>query len=160
MLVQHHARMRDVRIETQCNGEIIVECDPDHLQQVLVALMVNAIEAMSPGKDRSGGGLLRVSGEHDIRTDAMVVRIADNGVGMSDEVKAHIFEPFFTTKSESKGVGLGLAIAYGIVERHNGTISVDSRPGEGTVFTIRIPVRQPTHIDTGSRATEPRNEAK
>jgi signal transduction histidine kinase len=86
--------------------------------------------------------------------------VADNGVGMSDEVKAHIFEPFFTTKSESKGVGLGLAIAYGIVERHNGTISVDSRLGEGTVFTIRLPVRQPSQPASGSRATEPRNEAK
>ena len=160
MLVQHHAQMRDVRIETQCSQDLAIECDPDHLQQVLVALMVNAVEAMSPGKDRSGGGLLRVSAELDVRTDAVVIRVADNGVGMSDDVKAHIFEPFFTTKSEGKGVGLGLAIVYGIVERHSGTITVDSRTGEGTVFTIRVPLRQPSHPSTGPRATEPDNEAK
>ena len=54
---------------------------------------------------------------------------------MSDDVKAHIFEPFFTTKSEGKGVGLGLAIAYGIIERHHGTIDVESGRGKGTTFT-------------------------
>ena len=59
---------------------------------------------------------------------------------MTDEVKSHVFEPFFTTKSEGKGVGLGLAIAFGIIERHRGTIDVESTSGEGTTFVITIPV--------------------
>jgi signal transduction histidine kinase len=76
------------------------------------------------------------------------IRVADNGIGMTDEVKTHLFEPFFTTKTEGRGVGLGLAVAYGIVERHRGTIAVESSLGHGTVFTIRLPVRQP--VPTGS----------
>jgi signal transduction histidine kinase len=65
---------------------------------------------------------------------------------MTDEVKAHIFEPFFTTKSEGKGVGLGLAIAYGIIDRHRGTIEVESAPGQGTIFTMTLPAQQPEDV--------------
>ncbi len=61
---------------------------------------------------------------------------------MSEETLARIFEPFFTTKSEGKGVGLGLAIAYGIIERHQGTIEVESAPGQGTTFTMTLPLKQ------------------
>jgi signal transduction histidine kinase len=73
----------------------------------------------------------------------LVFKVIDNGTGMNDDVKAHIFEPFFTTKSEGKGVGLGLAIAYGIIERHHGTIEVASSVGKGTTFTVTLPAVQP-----------------
>jgi two-component system NtrC family sensor kinase len=62
---------------------------------------------------------------------------------MSEETKAHIFEPFYTTKSDSKGVGLGLSVAYGILERHHATVDVESAPGKGTVFTLTFPAKQP-----------------
>ena len=143
MLVQHHAEINNVRVESRTDSDDSIQCDQDHIQQVLIALMINSIEAMASTKGRPEGGLLRIESEWDARADALVVRVADNGPGMTDQVREHIFEPFFTTKTDSKGVGLGLAIAYGIVERHNGSISVESRPGKGTEFTIRLPARQP-----------------
>jgi two-component system NtrC family sensor kinase len=73
--------------------------------------------------------------------DHVEVVIADNGIGMTDEVKARIFDPFYTTKDVGEGTGLGLAIAYGIIEDHHATIAVDSTPGQGTAFRITIPVR-------------------
>jgi signal transduction histidine kinase len=69
----------------------------------------------------------------------VAVSFADTGCGIPAENVERIFEPFFTTKQEGHGTGLGLAIAYGIVERHGGTIKVDSRPGEGTTFTVWLP---------------------
>jgi len=78
---------------------------------------------------------------------SVVITVADTGIGMSDEIKAHIFEPFFTTKSEGKGVGLGLPVAYGIIERHHGTIDVESLPGKGTTFIITLPVTQPVKTE-------------
>jgi two-component system, NtrC family, sensor kinase len=141
LLVNHYAEMHSVKVTTACSEDDEVVCDPGQIQQVLIALMMNAVEAMAPPVTPAGGGRLSVDAR---RVDMnFVFRVSDNGMGMSDETKAHIFEPFFTTKSEGKGVGLGLAIAYGIIERHHGSIGVDSAPGKGTTFTITVPVNQP-----------------
>jgi len=67
-------------------------------------------------------------------------RVEDTGSGISEEDLPHIFEPFYTTKAEENGLGLGLATLYGIIDRHKGTITVDSELGKGTVFTIKLPV--------------------
>jgi two-component system, NtrC family, sensor kinase len=67
------------------------------------------------------------------------MRVSDNGEGIPAEQLPHIFDPFFTSKEEGKGVGLGLAVVYGIVEAHGGEIEVVSRPGEGTTFTVTLP---------------------
>jgi signal transduction histidine kinase len=72
------------------------------------------------------------------------ISIRDTGVGMTDEVRKKIFDPFFTTKEVGKGTGLGLSISYGIIQKHNGEIEVFSKPGEGTEFSVRIPVTQQT----------------
>ena len=68
------------------------------------------------------------------------LEVEDNGPGMKEKVRKRIFEPFFTTKSQVFGVGLGLSTVYGIMERHNGSVDVDSQPGKGAVFTLKIPV--------------------
>ena len=73
----------------------------------------------------------------------MLLRVADTGMGIPDEVRDRIFDPFFSTKNETKGVGLGLAVVFGIVRRHGGEISVESTPGKGATFTLRFP-RRPT----------------
>jgi signal transduction histidine kinase len=107
-------------------------CDENQIQQALVALFVNAVEAM-PG----GGKLeLRVA-----RTPAgeIDLRVSDTGAGIAPEDLVHVFEPFFTTKKEGKGVGLGLSVVYGIVERHGGTITVESELGKGTTFVMVFP---------------------
>ena len=91
--------------------------------------------------------------------DAVEVVVGDTGVGMNADVQERIFDPFFSTKSEAKGVGLGLAVVYGIVQRHEGEIRVDSAPGQGARFTIHLPrdpadmARSRSHPATG-RAVE------
>jgi signal transduction histidine kinase len=101
---------------------------------------MNAIEAMTGNPDRPQGGVLTLDVRRQADPPVMMLRIADTGSGMSDEIKAHIFEPFFTTKSEGKGVGLGLAIVFGIIQRHRGTIDVESTIGVGTTFIITLPL--------------------
>jgi signal transduction histidine kinase len=73
--------------------------------------------------------------------DHVLIRISDNGVGMTDDVKVRIYDPFFTTKPVGEGTGLGMAIVYGIIQDHKGDIHVESSPGVGTEFTIDLPVR-------------------
>ena len=104
------------------------------MQQAEVALLINAVQAMP------SGGTLTVRttcGEEELRLE-----IEDTGAGIPDAVLPHIFEPFYSTKEEVQGVGLGLAVVYGIVQRHGAEITVASREGEGTCFTLRLP-REP-----------------
>ena len=109
-------------------------CDPAQLEQALLALCINGVEAMPEG------GTLTVR-THLADDDRLVVQVADTGVGMERDMIAHIFEPFFTTKvdREGNGLGLGLAVVYGIVQRHGASIDVDSSPGGGTTFTMAFP---------------------
>jgi signal transduction histidine kinase len=108
-------------------------CDENQIQQALVALFVNAVESMA------GGGTISVGVAQSNGNDEIIITIADTGVGIFPEDLPHIFEPFFTTKENGKGVGLGLSVVYGIIERHNGTISVSSEHGKGTLFTLKLP---------------------
>jgi signal transduction histidine kinase len=135
--------MNGVTIRTSCTEDDSANCDPGQIQQVLLALMMNAIEAMTPVAARAGGCVLAVDVTHDPAGANLVIKVSDTGIGIGDDVRPHIFEPFFTTKSEGKGVGLGLAISYGIIQRHHGTIDVESAAGKGTVFTILLPVSPP-----------------
>jgi signal transduction histidine kinase len=105
--------------------------DPAELRETLLNLLFNALDAMP-----QGGGLTFSTG---VEGDRVVCVVADTGVGMSEEVRQRCFEPFFTTKAE-QGTGLGLSIVYGIVTRHGGEIEVWSRLGEGSRFTVRLPV--------------------
>lgn len=146
LMMNHHAAMHAVEMHTDCDDHIIAECDPDQIQQALMALMANAIESMARTPSRQAGGKLDIAVH---KTDtALEIRVADTGTGMPEDVKAHIFEPFFTTKSEGKGVGLGLAVVYGIVQRHHGHIEVDSVVGSGTTFTIILPITEPAVPET------------
>ncbi len=133
-LLKHKMDLSQVALVLDLDPQLPqIQADPAQLQQALVALMVNAIDAMP-----QGGTLTLRTGA---RSAWVAIPVADTGVGMDDDVKAHIFEPFFTTKQEqgSTSLGLGLAVVYGIVERHRGSISVESAPGQGTVFTILLP---------------------
>jgi two-component system NtrC family sensor kinase len=143
VLVNHHARMNSVDLRTSCPETAEIECDPGQIQQLMIALLVNAIEAMYPLAERKEPGVVELDVEVSAGAKKAVLRIRDNGMGMTEEIKSHIFEPFFTTKSEGKGVGLGLAIAYGIVERHRGSMEVASTLGKGTLFTVILPIHQP-----------------
>jgi two-component system NtrC family sensor kinase len=143
MLINHHAKINAVKLETTCADDVVLECDPNQIQQALIALTMNGVEAIAGNRDPGRTGELRLSGFTTDDGQRVVLRVSDSGVGMTEEVKTHIFEPFFTTKSEGKGVGLGLAIVFGIVERHHGRIDVQSAPGKGATFILTLPVKQP-----------------
>ncbi len=113
-----------------------VPCDFQQMQQVVLNLVSNAIEAVS------SDGCISVDARYLRPTREAEIIVADNGSGIDPDDLPHIFEPFFTTKKECKGVGLGLAIVYGIIQKHNGRISVRSVQGKGTTFTIRLPIEE------------------
>jgi signal transduction histidine kinase len=114
----------------------------DHLKQVFLNMVINALEAMPQGGRLEM--ITRYISEPDAREKASVdagfveIEFADTGVGIPAEHINNIFDPFYTTKS--KGMGLGLSVSYGIVERHGGQIQVESKVGEGTTFIVRLPV--------------------
>jgi two-component system cell cycle sensor histidine kinase/response regulator CckA len=112
-----------------------VRVDPGQLEQVLVNLAINARDAMP------AGGLLTIATDRvgSSAGDQVLITVTDVGCGMTDEVAARVFEPFFTTKDQGQGTGLGLSTVYGIVTRAGGQIRVDSRPGEGATFEVRLP---------------------
>jgi len=109
-----------------------VFADPGQIEQVILNLALNARDAMP-----DGGRLSLSTADTADGTVALIVR--DTGTGIADDVLPHIFEPFFTTKELGQGTGLGLAMVHGIVRQSGGSISVDSQPGSGTTFTVRLP---------------------
>lgn len=151
----------DVEVELDLAEDLwTVNADPGNLDQVIINLSVNARDAMPEG------GALRFQTwnrsideaycrQHpDARAGRFVcLAVSDTGVGVDEEVKARLFEPFFTTKGPGRGTGLGLAVVYGIVQAHEGWITVESRPGQGSRFEIYLPVLEPeTEIaDIGER---------
>lgn len=142
MLIRHHLEIRNVHLTRESledDPEIVA--DPGQIEQALIALFVNAVEAMQDSTSESNELLVRLTGA----ADHIEILIRDTGMGIHSSDLPHIFEPFFSTKGKQEsGVGLGLAVVYGIVNRHGGQIDVSSVPGEGTTFRIRLP-RQPHH---------------
>jgi PAS domain S-box-containing protein len=125
----------DIRLETVFGSEpVVVRADSTQLEQVVMNLAVNARDAMP------GGGLLTVAVLSD--GEEAVLSVIDNGSGMTPETRDRIFEPFFTTKGVGEGSGLGLATVHGIVGQSGGTIEVDTAPGEGTIFSVRLPLAE------------------
>jgi CheY-like chemotaxis protein len=107
------------------------------MQQVLLNLVINAEQAMLSA---NGRGILVVRSWHDVEQEAVVVEINDDGPGIPEDVQPKIFDPFFTTKEVGKGTGLGLTVAYAIVQEHGGRIRLESRPGAGASFYVELPV--------------------
>lgn len=116
-----------------------VMCRLGQLNQVLLNLIVNAAHAIADtGAERGGLGVIRIRTRHD--GDDVVVNVSDDGCGIPDEIQHRIFEQFFTTKEVGRGTGQGLALARSVVVDHDGSLTVDSTAGEGTTFTLRLPV--------------------
>jgi len=108
--------------------------DPGELQQVFTNLLLNAADAMN------GLGKIAITSCAAPERDGVIITFADTGSGIPPELRDKIFDPFFTTKPPGKGTGLGLSIVYGVIQRHGGTIEVESPHNGGTEFIIRLPL--------------------
>jgi two-component system NtrC family sensor kinase len=135
-LTKNQLKVSEMRIAVQKElGELpLLQLDPNQMLEVIVNIIINALDAMAEG------------GELGIKTGltedakAVEIKISDTGYGISKENLEKVFDPFFTTKEVGKGTGLGLAVTYGIIDGHNGTIDVESEVGKGTTFVIRLPL--------------------
>ncbi len=133
-IVQNKIKMHNIRIEKRLQPLPEAMADPSQIKQVFINLVINACEAMEDG------GVLSITTRHNETDGTQIFTFADTGDGIPPEHLSHIFDPFFTTKE--KGTGLGLSVVYGIINRHNGKIEVNSEAGKGTEIRIVLPIVQ------------------
>lgn len=147
-LVEHHLKLKNIELtKNYCKGVAEVICDKDQIQQAFLAILDNAAEAMPQG------GTLSLITNCNWRKKRVQIQIQDTGSGIAPADLPHVFEPFYTTKKEGKGVGLGLSVCYGIIERHDGKIEVTSTVDQGTTFIIELPLYS-VKDETKERRTE------
>jgi len=146
VLAQHKLKLINAEIALELQDELpMVECDASQIQQVILNLVLNGAQAMQP----LGGGKLTIRTRLLADGENVELYVQDTGEGIASENLAKIFDPFFTTKADGKGVGLGLAVLYGIVKAHEGEVEVTSQRNEGTTFTVTLPLK------LHNRAAEP-----
>ncbi len=133
LLLNHTLNEKKIKVETDFQELPIIDCYPAQLNQAFMNIIQNAIYAVEKVKDPK----IFIAAKS--KDGFIVVDIQDNGIGIPKEIHTKIFDPFFTTKPVGKGVGLGLSIAYNIIEKHHGTISFQTEVDKGTIFTIKIP---------------------
>ncbi len=134
-LLDHQLRQSRIQVESNLDRALpYVYGNGGKLQQVFINLLLNARDAMP------GGGKLSI--DTSMNDSMVLIDIRDTGVGISQENIKRIYDPFFTTKNTGKGTGLGLAVTYGIIQDHGGRIFVESTPGNGTHFSLKLPTRQ------------------
>jgi signal transduction histidine kinase len=140
-LLRHQALFHDIELILNLQTDLPQMLgDPGEIQQIFTNLMLNAADAME------GKGRLTISSLCDQQSDQIVLKFADTGPGVLQENFDKIFEPFFTTKLPGEGTGLGLSLVYGVIQRHGGTIEVESPQGGGAVFLIRLPLAAPEKL--------------
>jgi signal transduction histidine kinase len=130
-----------VEIFTEIPEDLDIYADAQKLQEVLLNLLLNAAQAMP-----NGVGRITITAAKDNRAREVKILVKDTGCGIPENNLPHIFDPFFSTKEVGYGTGLGLSVAHGIIEQHKGTLSVESTVGEGSVFTIRLPLKDQNHL--------------
>jgi signal transduction histidine kinase len=143
LLTEHQLELANIRFEVHFPSGPFTACgDYAQIQQCLLNLIFNAIDAMPHG------GTLTISGEIDESADLISLAVADTGCGIGPEDLPRIFEPFYSTKADGKGSGLGLPMVYGIIREHHGDVEVESEPGKGSTFRIKLP-RNPVNGRNG-----------
>lgn len=136
-LILHHLELHNIILEKDFQkGLPPVDLDENQMKQALLALYVNAVEAMEDG------GTLTIKSRGKISDGYISIFVQDTGKGIPESVRSQIFEPFFTTKNEVKGVGLGLAAVYAIIQKHGGDITFETEMENGTSFEIRMPLKK------------------
>ena len=145
-LLSHRLQSSGITVEKSLDASLPMEGDPNLLQQVLVNILLNAIQA-SPE-----GSVIHVHGR--LRDGEVEIEITDNGSGIASEDSSKIFDPFFTTKREGEGTGLGLSISYGIVKRHQGRLWIENTPEGGARVYMRLPVKSARDKDVMQEVEE------
>ncbi len=139
LILRHRLELGNVGLDLHLTDDLPrIECDSSQMQQVIINLVMNGAEAC---QNKEGGKVSIITKREE---GSISLEISDTGDGISKEIMSKIFDPFFTTKGESKGVGLGLSVVYGIVDAHGGDIEVSSAPGEGTTFKVTLPIERAT----------------
>jgi len=142
VLTEHQLQTSGVKYEVNLpDPPFTARGDYTQIQQCLMNLVFNAMESMNDG------GSMIIAGGWSDKKELIWLTVADDGCGIDPEDLPQIFEPFYTTKKEGKGVGLGLSMVYGIITEHNGTVEVESKPGQGTVFKITLPAGEESDIN-------------
>ena len=133
-LLENKIKLQNLKLTTSLDATLpLVPCDISQIQQTLMNIILNGTEAMPEG------GELTIKSRHLPQDGFIEIEISDTGAGIPEDHLSKIFDPFFTTKDAGKGVGLGLSIAYGIINEHKGSIEVKSKVGKGTTFIIKLP---------------------
>ena len=133
-LIAHHLQLNNIKLERDYQTDLPkVKLDENQIKQALLALYMNAVEAME------GEGCLTLTTEYDPIEEHIIILISDTGHGITEEDQRKIFDPFFTTKEVGEGTGLGLALSYGIIREHDGSIALESEVDQGTTFIVRLP---------------------
>jgi two-component system NtrC family sensor kinase len=147
-LVDHKLKLANIALDMQLVEPLpSVHCDGGQIQQVVLNLVLNAAESMQS----HGSGTVTVRTWPGEDGNTVKLSVSDVGDGIPAEILPRIFDPFFTTKMDGKGVGLGLAVSYGIVQAHGGDIEAKSKVGEGTVFTLTLPLQPPVPPPAGAQ---------
>jgi len=156
-VVGHNLQMQGIKLACEVEQVPQVWCDASQIQQVLTAIIMNAVDAMASQPEKQGNLRIRAALTPENRVN---IAVTNDGPPIPKDVLPHIFEPFFSTKNKASGVGLGLAVAYGIVKRHGGEIQVDT--GAETTFHVILPLgdtgdgeRQDTeNLDVGTETVD------
>ena len=148
-LVENQSQFHNISIVQNLDESLpLIVVDPSQIERVFLNLIINAAEAMN------GGGTLTLTTNLGVNEKTIEIEVKDTGHGISIENMEKIFNPFFTTKEIGHGVGLGLAISYGIVKEHNGEITVESEYGKGATFTVILPVTVKISEEDGSKVKD------
>jgi two-component system NtrC family sensor kinase len=134
-LATNQIKLAKVKVKGEIDENLpAINGDFQQLTQVLLNIVLNALDAMPEG------GTLTIGIRNPMGKDQVSLEFSDTGTGMPEHVVSNVFDPFFTTKLGAKGTGLGLSVSLGIIRQHGGDILVESTPGAGTTFTVRLPV--------------------
>ncbi|MBN1882314.1 MAG: PAS domain S-box protein [Deltaproteobacteria bacterium] len=130
----YNLKVDNIHVETRLDTDLpLIMVDPGQIQQVFMNIINNSHDILKKKK----GGNITITTSH--KVDRVIVKVSDDGPGMSESVKKRVFDPFFTTKEPGRGTGLGMSVSYGIIASHGGNLWVESEEGKGVTFTIELP---------------------
>ena len=145
-MIGEQLRLHNIEVKKELGIDLpMILGDKNHMEQVVLNLITNARDAIEERRKKGAinkkGGIIEIMTRRSDQDEKLVeIVIKDTGTGIASEIRDKIFDPFFTTKEIGKGTGLGLSISYGIIQNHNGNITIAETSPEGTSFCLRLPI--------------------